>query len=421
MAQPDYIDVGPAPNDGLGDPLRSAFEKSNEWFGFLDSRVQTSPPVTLIGSPGDSPGMYAYDETYFYYCFANYDGSSVIWGQLASTGNISATQLVNGTSSVDLAYSGNANVTIAGVSNVAVFTPTGIKITGTVSATGNVTGTYFIGDGSQLTGLPSSYSNVNVASYLPTYSGSLYPGAIYTNSYYYANGQPFTGSGGSGSYGDSNVAAYLPTYGGSLGGTISNPVQTNITQVGTLTELSVSGIHDIDFQAVASNITLYTTFGGAITITPSSTGSMDNMIIGANNAQSGRFTSVSSTGNVTASYFIGDGSLLTNISGGTGNYSNANVAAYLPTYTGNVSGGNANITSNLTVGSTVTTNHITGQLTGTINGVNPTYGVWDFGSITGTTFESPIAWIFAQTSAGNIDMGTIASPSSNNIDIGTIY
>jgi len=45
-------------------------------------------------------------------------------------------------------------------------------------------------------------------------------------------------------------------------------------------------------------------------------------------------------GTVQAAYFVGDGSLLTNIAGGGGggsNYSNANVASYLPTYSGNVS------------------------------------------------------------------------------------
>ena len=47
------------------------------------------------------------------------------------------------------------------------------------------------------------------------------------------------------------------------------------------------------------------------------------------------------TGNVSASYFIGDGSQLTGIvGGGSSNYGNANVAAYLPTHTGNISAAN---------------------------------------------------------------------------------
>jgi len=44
--------------------------------------------------------------------------------------------------------------------------------------TGNVTATYFIGNGSQLTGLPASYANANVATYLPTYTGNLSPGNL---------------------------------------------------------------------------------------------------------------------------------------------------------------------------------------------------------------------------------------------------
>jgi hypothetical protein len=43
----------------------------------------------------------------------------------------------------------------------------------TVSTTGNITGNYFFGNGSQLTGLAATYSNSNVASYLPTYSGDI--------------------------------------------------------------------------------------------------------------------------------------------------------------------------------------------------------------------------------------------------------
>jgi len=47
-----------------------------------------------------------------------------------------------------------------------------------LTVTGNVTANYIIGDGSLLTGLPASYTNSNVADYLPTYAGDLSPGNI---------------------------------------------------------------------------------------------------------------------------------------------------------------------------------------------------------------------------------------------------
>jgi hypothetical protein len=78
-------------------------------------------------------------------------------------------------------FGGTANITISG-NGMAVI--------------GNVTSAYFIGDGSQLTNLPiqaGTYSNANVASYLPTYSGNILAnnistGNILTNNYLYANG-----------------------------------------------------------------------------------------------------------------------------------------------------------------------------------------------------------------------------------------
>lgn len=42
-----------------------------------------------------------------------------------------------------------------------------------ITTTGNITAQYFIGNGSQLTGLPAQYGNANVADYLPTYSGNI--------------------------------------------------------------------------------------------------------------------------------------------------------------------------------------------------------------------------------------------------------
>ena len=84
------------------------------------------------------------------------------------------------------------------------------------TATGNITGNYFIGNGSQLTSLPESYTNANVEAYLPTYTGNL---------------SSLTG----------NVTTTATVSGSNLLGTIQTAAQPNITSVGTLSSVSVSG------------------------------------------------------------------------------------------------------------------------------------------------------------------------------------
>ena len=84
---------------------------------------------------------------------------------------------------------------------------------GTVSATGNISGNYFIGNGSQLTGISagSSYTDANVEAYLPTYTGNLVSltGNITTTAnvsgnFFIGNGSQLTGISASG--GDGGVA-----------------------------------------------------------------------------------------------------------------------------------------------------------------------------------------------------------------------
>lgn len=193
MAQ-QIINVGAAPNDGEGDPLRTAFQKTNSNFSELYSRAQTSPPSSLVGDPGDQAGFYAYDSTYFYYCFANYDGSSVIWAQITQVGNISTSQISSGNSNVIISGSGGpAIVSVGGVSNVAVFNPSAVTVngnvigssldsTGSVSAAGNITADgFFFGNGVFLTGLPQSYSNANVIALGETgWAGNILPSANVT-------------------------------------------------------------------------------------------------------------------------------------------------------------------------------------------------------------------------------------------------
>jgi len=76
----------------------------------------------------------------------------------------------------------------------------------------------------------------------------------------------------------------------------------------------------------------------------------------------GNVGNITTVGNISAGFFIGDGGLLSNISGGGGSYSNANVASYLPIYTGNLVSltGNVITTANITGGNLISNQDIFG-------------------------------------------------------------
>lgn len=79
----EIINVGTSPNDGTGDPLRTAYIKCNNNFGLLYSRVQENPPSSPTGTVGDTAGMIAYDYNYLYVCVGNYDDTTEIWRRIA--------------------------------------------------------------------------------------------------------------------------------------------------------------------------------------------------------------------------------------------------------------------------------------------------------------------------------------------------
>ena len=129
---------------------------------------------------------------------------------------------------------------------------------GYANISGNVSANYFMGNGALLSGMISSYGNANVSAYLV--ANSIYPyGNINVASYLTVNPQ-------AGLYSNANVASYLPTYSGNIAsltvpgsaniignifaggnyyGTIATAAQPNVTSVGTLTSLAVSGITNV--------------------------------------------------------------------------------------------------------------------------------------------------------------------------------
>jgi hypothetical protein len=102
-----------------------------------------------------------------------------------------------------------------------------------INASGNMSAQYFLGNGSQLTGLPATYSNTNVAEYLPTYGGNI------SANYFIGNGSLLTGLPAS--YSNTNVAAYLPTYTGNITGNYILGNGSLLTGLGNITTVNLDG------------------------------------------------------------------------------------------------------------------------------------------------------------------------------------
>jgi hypothetical protein len=112
--------------------------------------------------------------------------------------NYSANSISSGTSNVVVNSNANVTISAAGTANVFTASNTGVYVSGVISATGNITGNYILGNIAFANGIPATYSNANVANYLPIFSGNLSAGNISTTgnitaSYYIGNGSQLTG------------------------------------------------------------------------------------------------------------------------------------------------------------------------------------------------------------------------------------
>ena len=360
---------------------------------------------------------------------------------ISAAGNITGSNL-NLSGNLSIAGNVNSALNVRNTVTATGFTTGGTLAAGLVSSSGNVVGTYIIGDGSQLTNLPgTNYSNANVANYLPTYTGNLVSltgpvtttgnlsgsnvsasglvtatgnitggnirtaGLIsatgnitggnvatgnltagnvsttgnVTGAYFIGDGSQLTNLPGT-NYSNANVANYLPTYTGNLV-SLTGPVTTtsNITGGNIRTTGSITATGNV----VGGNIQT----AGSITATGNITGG--NVSTGAINATN----TISTTGNVVGTYIIGDGSQLTNLP--TLNYSNANVAAYLPTYTGNL----VSLTGPVTTTNTITAgNVLTSGLASAAGNVTG-----------GNLLTSGLASITGNIISGNVSTGTVVS------------
>lgn len=212
------------------------------------------------------------------------------------------------TSNTGLVISGSP---IISSGNIGVNLPSNLSITGNITAGGR-----FIGNGSGLTGITVAAANVtglgNVA--LANFDGN-------ASNVLHGDG---TWSADVTNYGNSNVAAYLPTYTGNLTAGNANVTGQLISTVATGTApLKVTSTTQVANLNAATAGTVTTAAQPNIT----SVGTLASLTVTAN----------TTTGGIkTDNYYYANGVSISF----AGSYSNSNVAAYLPTYAGNITAGN---------------------------------------------------------------------------------
>ena len=206
----------------------------------------------------------------------NSGGNAVFLGDggLLSNINIAAgSSIVNGNSNITIVANSNVNISAVGTPNVVVITNTGANIAGTLSASGNITAgnmtaTLFTGNGQALTGLTGANVTGTVANatFATTAGSATTAGTVTTNaqpnitsigtltslsvSGNITGGNLVTGGAvsatGNGTFGNVSATTFTGSLSGvatsaTTAGTVTTNAQPNITSIGTLTSLSVSG------------------------------------------------------------------------------------------------------------------------------------------------------------------------------------
>ncbi len=350
------INYGAAANDGQGDPLRTAFIKTDDNFDAIWNAGPVGSNITIVNNTVQSN---------------NTNGNIVLRPNGVGVIQANAAVVPNATDLRDL---GTANLRFR----------TAYIGSGGLSATGNITANTFFGNGSQLTGIASSYGNANVATFLAAFgSNTISTTGNVTANYFIGNGALLTGVT---SYTNANVEALGES--GWSGNII--PTANGVYSLGNATNLW-SNLFVASNTIFIGGVPLGIGAGNVLTV--------NGEALLSNNSD----TSITTTGNISANYFIGDGSLLTNLPFNASQIQNGTSNVEIATANGNVT-----VTANSTQTWTFGAN---GNLTAPGN--ITTTGNIDGGNVNATA-------VTADTVTGsNVDATDFNGGNLNNMTLGT--
>ena len=253
--------------------------------------------------------------------YVNGGAGNISSGNITATGSISAGGNVLG---------GNVLTggTISGTGNI---TGGNILTGGRVSAAGNVTGAYIFGNGSQLTGLPATYTNSNVTTLLAAFgSNTVSTTGNVTAGYFIGNGSQLTGLG--------NITGTISATGNITGGNILTSGLVSAT--GNVSGNYLRAAQDIN---AGGNVSAVSHTGASVSVTGNVTGgnirtvgsvSATGNITGGNIITAGVFNpvSISTSGNITGNYLLGNGRQLTGV---ISSYGDSNVTTLMGNFGSN--------------------------------------------------------------------------------------
>jgi hypothetical protein len=296
-------------------------------FANVKARADTAVVVTAAAQPNiTSVGTLSSLSTTGNISTAGFfvGNGSALTGIVASNAN--AAQLIGNTLSSNVV---NSSLTAVGTLN-------GLNVNGTISSTGTITGAFIVGNGAGLTGVIAT-GNVSNAVYATTAGSATFAttatsATTATQATYATTANSVAGANVSGTVAN---ATYAITSGFTTSADssytaafVTSNAQSNITSVGTLTSLSVTG-----------------------------------NISGGNIRTAGV---VSATGNITGNYFIGNGSQLTGLGGPTfmANVSTGQGVPTSPSTISQLSLVYDNVIKNVNSGYNATTGIFTAPITG---------------------------------------------------------